>query len=152
MFDYTKFENDIVLQLEHILKKRMKEKDDIYILSLDCARGVDSIGAIANTMEYLEEQALEEPEDYWYYKYCEDEWELFDTFEEISANMRIFVENNESFTNKENYEYTEEFDAHFDKIIECANVDRTALFELLFEMQNRNEIVCLPGNYYARIN
>ena len=41
---------------------------------------------------------------------------------------------------------------HFDKIIECANVDRTALFELLFEMQNRNEIVCLPGNYYARIN
>lgn len=122
MFDYTKFENDIVLQLEHILKKWMKEKDDIYILSLDCARGVDSIGAIANTMEYLEEQALEEPEDYWYYKYCEDEWELFDTFEEISANMRIFVENNESFTNKENYEYTEEFDAHFDKIIEvCKN-------------------------------
>ena len=41
---------------------------------------------------------------------------------------------------------------HFDKIIECTNVDRTALFELLFEMQNRNEIVCLPGNYYARIN
>lgn len=41
---------------------------------------------------------------------------------------------------------------HFDKIIQCVNVDRMALFELLFEMQNRNEIICLPGNYYARIN
>ncbi|MBM6860999.1 DNA-protecting protein DprA, partial [Clostridium saudiense] len=41
---------------------------------------------------------------------------------------------------------------HLDKIIQCVNIDRMALFELLFEMQNRNEIVCLPGNYYARIN
>ena len=41
---------------------------------------------------------------------------------------------------------------HLDKIIQCVNVDRMALFELLFEMQNRNEIICLPGNYYARIN
>ena len=41
---------------------------------------------------------------------------------------------------------------HLDKIIQCVNVDRMALFELLFEMQKRNEIICLPGNYYARIN
>lgn len=41
---------------------------------------------------------------------------------------------------------------HLDKIIECVNIDRVALFELLFEMQNRNELICLPGNYYARIN
>ena len=41
---------------------------------------------------------------------------------------------------------------HLDKIIQCVNVDRMALFELLIEMQNRNEIICLPGNYYARIN
>ena len=41
---------------------------------------------------------------------------------------------------------------HLDKIIQSVNIDRVALFELLFEMQNRNEIICLPGNYYARIN
>lgn len=41
---------------------------------------------------------------------------------------------------------------HLDKIIQSVNVDRTALFELLFEMQNRNEVICLPGNYYARID
>ena len=41
---------------------------------------------------------------------------------------------------------------HIDKIIESVNVDRIALFELLFEMQNENEIICLPGNYYAKIS
>ena len=39
---------------------------------------------------------------------------------------------------------------HIDDIIESVNVDRKVLFELLFEMQNRNEIICLPGNYYAK--
>lgn len=39
---------------------------------------------------------------------------------------------------------------HLDDIIKSVNVDRRVLFELLFEMQNRNEIICLPGNYYAK--
>lgn len=39
---------------------------------------------------------------------------------------------------------------HLDDILESVNVDRKVLFELLFEMQNRNEIICLPGNYYAK--
>lgn len=39
---------------------------------------------------------------------------------------------------------------HIDDIITSVNVDRKVLFELLFEMQNRNEIICLPGNYYAK--
>ena len=41
---------------------------------------------------------------------------------------------------------------HIDKIIESVKVDRIALFELLFELQNKNEIICLPGNYYAKIS
>ena len=41
---------------------------------------------------------------------------------------------------------------HIDKIFDGVNVDRVVLFELLFEMQNRNEIICLPGNYYAKIS
>ncbi|MDV4151182.1 DNA-processing protein DprA [Clostridium sp. AL.422] len=39
---------------------------------------------------------------------------------------------------------------HLDDIMNVVNVDRKVLFELLFEMQNRNEIICLPGNYYAK--
>lgn len=41
---------------------------------------------------------------------------------------------------------------HVDKIIRSVNIDRIALFELLFEMQNENEIICLPGNYYVKIS
>lgn len=41
---------------------------------------------------------------------------------------------------------------HIDKIIGSVNIDRVALFELLFEMQNENEIICLPGNYYVKIS
>ncbi|MGL5353520.1 MAG: DNA-processing protein DprA [Clostridium sp.] len=41
---------------------------------------------------------------------------------------------------------------HLDDIIEGVNVDRKVLFGLLFEMQNRNEIICLPGNYYAKLS
>lgn len=41
---------------------------------------------------------------------------------------------------------------HIDKIIGSVNIDRIALFELLFEMQNENEIICLPGNYYVKIS
>lgn len=39
---------------------------------------------------------------------------------------------------------------HLDDILTTVNVDRKVVFELLFEMQNRNEIICLPGNYYAK--
>ena len=37
-----------------------------------------------------------------------------------------------------------------DEILECVNVDRKVLFGLLFEMQKKNEIICLPGNYYVK--
>lgn len=41
---------------------------------------------------------------------------------------------------------------HLDDIMKSVNVDRQVLFELLFEMQNRNEIICLSGNYYAKLS
>ncbi|MGL4873869.1 MAG: DNA-processing protein DprA [Clostridium sp.] len=39
---------------------------------------------------------------------------------------------------------------HIDQIFEKSQVDRNTLYRLLFEMQIKNEIVSLPGNYYAR--
>lgn len=39
---------------------------------------------------------------------------------------------------------------HLDEILESVNVDRKVLFGLLFEMQKKNEIICLPGNYYVK--
>lgn len=40
---------------------------------------------------------------------------------------------------------------HIDKIFEKAKVDRNTLYKVLFEMQIKNNVVSLPGNYYARI-
>ncbi|MBO5146001.1 MAG: DUF4303 domain-containing protein [Lachnospiraceae bacterium] len=91
MFDYKKFENDIVQQMIITFNKLIAENEDLYIFSLDCTRAMDSIGVMANTIHNLEEQAEADSEDYWYYKYCEGEWELFDTFEAVSKDMRKYL-------------------------------------------------------------
>lgn len=120
MFDYKKFENDIVIAMENTLRKWVEEYDDIYILSLDCSRDMTSIGIMANTKQYLSEQSDTDPEDYWYYKYCEAEWELCDVIEKASSYMNQYVEENEErFTNPETFEYLEAFDEHCDKMIEA---------------------------------
>lgn len=123
MFDYKKFENDVVQQMAAVFNKWISENDDLYIFSLDCTREMGSIGVIANTTHYLDEQAESNTADYWYYKYCEEEWDLFDTFEVISGDMRRYMdENSDIFTNHATDEYSEAFDEHCDKIIEyCQN-------------------------------
>ncbi len=122
MFDYKKFENDIVIAMEHTLRKWVKDHDDIYILSLDCSRDMTSIGIIANTEQYLSEQSGTDLEDYWYYKYCEAEWELCNAdgfIKEISSYMNQYIEeNDERFTNPETFKYLKDFDEHCDKMIE----------------------------------
>lgn len=122
MFDYKKFENDIVNAMENTLRKWVKEYDDIYILSLECERDMTSIGIFANTKEYLKEQSAPDSDDYWYYKYCEQEWNLCDAggvLAEISSYMNQYVEeNDERFTNPKTFEYLEAFDEHCDKMIE----------------------------------
>lgn len=40
---------------------------------------------------------------------------------------------------------------HIDELVNKSYIDREDLFKVLFEMQIRNEIVFLPGDYYAKI-
>ena len=126
MFDYQKFENDIVIAMEAALRNWTEEHDDIYILSLDCSRDMTSIGIFANTKQYLSEQSDTDSEDYWYYKYCEAEWDLCEAgglTKEISSYMNQYAEENEErFTNPETFEFLEAFEEHCDKMIEaCQN-------------------------------
>ena len=95
MFDYEAFENKVFQQMERIFDQWTTEQDDIYIFSLDCAIGMESIGVMANTTHYLEEQAEPAASDYWFYKYCEEEWELFHWFQEISEEMNQYLLENE---------------------------------------------------------
>lgn len=79
-----------------------------------------------------------------YYKYCEEEWEFFDTFEEISADMQKYLdENDEAFSNPETFEYTEAFDEHCDKMIDsCIN----ALVCLRQSMDEKQSDILLSFN------
>ena len=123
MFDYKKFENDLVAAMEATLHKWAEEYDDIYILSLDCARDMTSVGMMANTEQHLNEESDAEDDDYWFYKYCEEEWELFEAgglAKEIYSYMRQYAEENDArFTNPETFEFTEEFDEHCDQMIDA---------------------------------
>lgn len=124
MFNYEKFENGLVQQMLLIFNTWTEQNHDLYIFSLDCADGMESIGAIANTTHYLEEQADAEPEDYWYYKYCEEEWDLFYTFEAISAQMYQYLSDNEDMSAGRTCpgEYPDAFDKHRDAVIKhCKN-------------------------------
>lgn len=40
---------------------------------------------------------------------------------------------------------------HIDEIVNKTFIDREAIFNVLFDMQIKNEIISLPGNYYAKI-
>ena len=46
---------------------------------------------ITNTKAYLAKQTVMSAEDYWYYKYCEEEWSNFETFEKISFDMYDYM-------------------------------------------------------------
>jgi len=41
---------------------------------------------------------------------------------------------------------------HIDDIIRITNIDIKQLYEVLFELQLKNAIMCLAGNYYVKVN
>lgn len=50
------------------------------------------------------------------------------------------------------YKVIDDNPIHIDDIIRLTNIDIKQLYGLLFEMQLREEILCLSGNFYVRIN
>ncbi|MGL5353719.1 MAG: DUF4303 domain-containing protein [Clostridium sp.] len=119
MFDYKEFESDILTSMEIEFKKYVKINEDIYAFGLDCTRDMTSIGIVANTKSNLAENAEYDSEDYGYYKYCEEEWEIFNHFEKISKYMNNYMEDNlNKFTNPNTCKFTSEFHIHFNKIID----------------------------------
>ena len=54
--------------------------------------------------------------------------------------------------NKGIYNIINDIPIHINDIIRITNIDIKQLYEVLFEMQIKNEILCLSGNYYVRVN
>ena len=84
-FDYEKFEKDLMVAVEEYAKSQLDHKDDMYIMSIEYFPDFTTFVVIrANTYSYLEEQVEADDEDYTYYKYCEEEWDLYEDLEELS--------------------------------------------------------------------
>ena len=54
--------------------------------------------------------------------------------------------------NKGIYNIINDIPLHINELIRITNIDIKQLYEVLFEMQIKNEILCLSGNYYVRVN
>lgn len=112
---------------------------------------MDSIGVIANTKSHLTEQTQEDAQAYWYYKYCEEEWALFDTFSALSERMQAYIQAQEDiFVNPQTYTDTETFENHCAEIIKRC---QTALMQfretitpnhadILLTLQVRDDLDC----------
>jgi DNA processing protein len=77
-----------------------------------------------------------------------------DVFELLKTNY-IHSGNNSYILNpseKKIHELINNSPIHIDDIIKIANIDIKQLYEVLFDLQLKNEILCLAGNYYIKYN
>lgn len=79
---------------------------------------------------------------------CEDIFELLG----IDYNKKQNIHRKISVLEKEVYNVISDNPMHIDDIIKATGVDITQIYELLFEMQLKKEIMCLNGNYYVKVN
>ncbi|MHC1721235.1 MAG: hypothetical protein AB9844_11310 [Clostridiaceae bacterium] len=73
--------------------------------------------------------------------------------EALNLNFNILDDCRSLIPNKEQngiFNLLSEKPMHIDEIINITHIDIKQLFELLFELQLDNRILCLPGNYYIR--
>lgn len=95
-FDYEKFEKDLLVAVEKYAKTQLVHKDDLYMMSVEYFPQFTTYVAIrANTYSYLKEQVGENEKNYTYYKYCEEEWGLCESLEEISKELQAEYNNME---------------------------------------------------------
>ena len=78
-----------------------------------------------------------------------------DIFNILSLDYNKKVNANQKTMNnleKKIYNVISDTPIHMDDIIKLTNIDISQIYELLFEMQLKDEIVCLSGNYYVKFN
>lgn len=121
-FDYKKFEKNLLVAVEEYAKSQLDNKDDMYIMSIEYFPEFTTFIAIrANTYSYLEEQVDEDDEEYTYYKYCEEEWDLWEDIKDISSVLQVQYNEMEEKYDDEGFEKVQK--EHAKKIIDvCKNV------------------------------
>lgn len=91
VFDYDQFEQDVYAFVEEYIRKWSAEKKDIYGFSIDCSPEYDWVRLIANTETYLQTNMEKSTkEEYFYYRFHEEEWELWGESDEIYKCMDTY--------------------------------------------------------------
>lgn len=123
-FNFEKFKEKVILAIKKAFLEIMDKYEDstVYGFTLTCDSSARSIGVVANTKEALEEQ-IEDEEDRYYYKFCEQEWEIWDAaddeFQELSDILVEFQENNEDkISDSKTCIYTEFFEEFREKVFD----------------------------------
>lgn len=80
---------------------------------------------------------------------------MYKSVEDIYSMLKLYCINTKinkvSPLNYKILELISNVPTHVDEILNRAHIDREALYKVLFEMQIQNEIVSLPGNFYAKV-
>ncbi|MCB2288369.1 DNA-processing protein DprA [Clostridium sp. CS001] len=71
---------------------------------------------------------------------------------EIKVDKAIDTKVFDSKMHKGIYSIINDSPLHINDIVRITNIDIKQLYEVLFKMQIKNEILCLSGNYYVRVN
>ena len=121
-FNYEKLEKNLLEAVEEYAASQLDQKDDMYIMSIEYFPEFTTFIAIrANTYSYLKEQVDEDDESYTYYKYCEEEWDLYEDVKEISSALQAEYNEMEEKYNDDAFEEAQE--KHAEKVIDiCRNV------------------------------
>lgn len=102
-FNYENFEKDLLAAVEEYAKLLLDNKDDLYIMSVEYFPEFTTFVSIrANVYSYLEEQVKDGKENYTYYKYCEEEWDLYKDLDEVSIALQAkYNEMEEKYVDEE---------------------------------------------------
>lgn len=71
---------------------------------------------------------------------------------EMKSEKKATISSFNSEIHKGIYSIINDSPLHINDIIRVTNIDIKQLYEVLFEMQIKNEVLCLSGNYYVRVN
>lgn len=123
-FNYDKFASVLNTELEEFVKVLAVNQTDVYIISLNyCPDFMTTIGAVANSYTYLNEITSLDDNNYFYYKYCEEEWEKVKGFDSLSADLQRYYSELEQKYSSDYEKYEELYKEHSEKIIQmCKSV------------------------------
>lgn len=137
-FEFNNFKNNLILGIKESFKTIQEKNENVYSYSLIVSSDLSYIGVAANTVEYLEDN-IDDEDDEMYYKFCEQEWEIYnETNEYLNQAKELlnkFISNNHSIlsanTNNGYYAYTKIFEDFRERVFDVC-------IEALYEVKLSN--------------